>query len=410
MNMNQTVKQGEAIFFEGEPGNCAYIIESGSVELSILVDGELKKISQIQAGALFGEMALIGNHLRTATAIAVEHTELIVIPEKYVAEKLENSDKFVALLLKILLQRYLSMRTRLDDVMTSVKTDANLMVSECSLPECSRDTVVAALQLEAEHNLKKALETGQLELFYQPIIALDTLQVVGCESLIRWRHPQRGLVPPVEFIGLAEESGLIIPIGHWIIQEAIQACQRFRHKSSHFAFVSINLSGKQFIPGDLVDYIQGIFQQEQIDPKHIKFEITESILMANPLDAAASLEALKTLGSTIAIDDFGTGYSSLSYLHRFPIDTLKIDKSFVSTMLENAKSHEIVKSLCILAKALEMSIVAEGIEKVEEHQRMRKMGVNYGQGYFYAKPMPEAEFCEYLLKYQSQAVVDVAKL
>jgi EAL domain-containing protein (putative c-di-GMP-specific phosphodiesterase class I) len=299
------------------------------------------------------------------------------------------------------------MRTRLDDVMAKAKTDANLLVSESSLPECSRDTVVAALQLEAEHNLKNALETGQLELFYQPIIALDTLQVVGCESLIRWRHPQRGLVPPVEFIGLAEESGLIIPIGHWIILEAIQACQRFRNKSSHFAFVSINLSGKQFIPGDLVDYIQGIFQQEQIDPKHIKFEITESILMANPLDAAASLEALQALGSTIAIDDFGTGYSSLSYLHRFPIDTLKIDKSFVSTMLENKKSHEIVKSLCILAKALCMSIVAEGIEKVEEHQRMRKMGANYGQGYFYAKPMPESEFCDYLLKHQAQAVVDL---
>jgi sensor c-di-GMP phosphodiesterase-like protein len=119
------------------------------------------------------------------------------------------------------------------------------------------------------------------------------------------------------------------------------------------------------------------------------------------------LEALQALGSTIAIDDFGTGYSSLSYLHRFPIDTLKIDKSFVSTMLENKKSHEIVKSLCILAKALCMSIVAEGIEKVEEHQRMRKMGVNYGQGYFYAKPMPESEFCDYLFKHQAQAVVDL---
>lgn len=404
--MNQKVKKGESIFFEGEPGNCAYIIEKGSVELSILIDGVQRKISQIQAGALFGEMALIGDHLRTATAVAVEDSELIVIPERYFAERLENSDKFISLLLKILLQRYLSMRTRLDDVMAKATTEANLVIRENALPECNRDTVVAALQLEAENNLKNALETGQLELFYQPIVAMDTLQVLGCESLIRWRHPQRGLVPPIEFIGLAEESGLIIPIGLWIIQEATQACQRFLDKDSDFAFVSINLSGKQFIPGDLVDHIKRIFQQESIRPKRIKFEITESILMANPLDAADSLNALKAIGSTIAIDDFGTGYSSLSYLHRFPIDTLKIDKSFVSTMLENSKSYEIVKSLCILAKAIGMSIVAEGIEKAEEHKLLREMGVDYGQGYFYAKPMPESEFCNYLLKHQSLAVVD----
>jgi len=405
--MNQKVNKGESIFFEGEPGDCAYIIEKGSVELSILIDGVNTKIGKIQEGAIFGEMALIGDHLRTATAIASEDAELIVIPEKYFAERLENSDPFISLLLKILLQRYLGMRTRLDGVLCKSGIPAPLDIREKSLPECNRHTVDAARQLEAENNLKIALETGQLELFYQPIIAMDRLKVIGCESLIRWRHPQRGLVPPLEFIGLAEESGLIIPIGLWIIQEATQACLRFLNPDRDFAFVSINLSGKQFIPGDLVEHIKRIFQQENIDPAQIKFEITESILMANPLDAANSLNALKEIGSTIAIDDFGTGYSSLSYLHRFPIDTLKIDKSFVSTMLDNSKSYEIVKSLCILAKAIGMSIVAEGIEKAEEHKLLCEMGVDYGQGYFYAKPMPESEFCSYLLKHQASAVVEL---
>ncbi len=402
--MNRSVKKGETIFSEGEPGDCAYIIEAGCVELSIMIDGVQRKISTIQVGALFGEMALIGDHLRIATAIATEDTELVVIPEKYFAERLENTDKFISLLLKIMLHRYLSMRSRLDGVVGPAST---LVVPETPLPECKKDTVMTARQLEAENNLLNALEARQLELFYQPIIAMDSVNVVGCETLIRWRDPKRGLIPPIEFIGLAEESGLIVPIGLWIIQEASQACLRFFDHNNGLEFVSINLSGKQFIPGDLVDHIKRIFRQENIRPERIKFEITESILMANPLDAAESLNALKNIGCTVAIDDFGTGYSSLSYLHRFPIDTLKIDKSFVSTMLNNKKSYEIVKSLCILAKSIGISIVAEGIETVDQHRLLCEMGVDYGQGYLYAKPMPESEFKGFLQNFQSFSVVEL---
>ncbi|MCX7102062.1 MAG: EAL domain-containing protein [Methylobacter sp.] len=394
--MNQKVNKGVPIFHEGETGDCAYIIEKGSVELSILINGTQKKIGTLQEGAIFGEMALIGNRLRTGTAIACEETWLIVIPEKYFEEKLESSDKFIHLLLKLILRRYIEMRTRLDNILTKSRCDSSLIIDDESMPDCKGNTVDTARQLEAENNLKYAFEDGQLELFYQPIVTLANLKVSGCESLIRWRHPKHGLVPPVEFIGLAEESGLIIPIGLWIITEATKACQRLLSHNDDFSFVSINLSGKQFNTGDLVQNIERIFQEQNIQAENIKFEITESILMANPLDIAASLQALKKNGSTIAIDDFGTGYSSFSYLHRFPIDTLKIDKSFVSTMLDNSKSYEIVKSLCVLAKAIGMSIVAEGIETAEEHRLLTEMGVDYGQGYFYAKPMPEAEFCNYL--------------
>ena len=397
--MNKIVQSGETIFSEGEPGDCAYILEKGSVDLSILVNGAQKKINHLTQGALFGEMALIGDHLRSATAVACEETELLLIPEKYFAERLEQTDPFIALLLKTSLQRYFEMRSRLEYTLSKASHQSVLVVGDNRLPDVTNDTFNTARQLEAENALKQALETGQLELFYQPIVDLASHRTVGCESLIRWRHPERGLIPPSDFIGLAEESGLIIPIGTWIIEEAAKASLDFRQKHQDFAFVSVNLSGKQFMPGDLLENIETIFQKHAVPPKTIKFEITESILMANPLDTAAMLLELKELGSTIALDDFGTGYSSFSYLHRFPIDTLKIDQSFVSTMRSNPKSYAIVKSLCILAKAIGMSVVAEGVERVEEQALLTAMGVDYGQGYFYAKPLPKLQFQDYLAKH-----------
>lgn len=394
--MIRKASRGEVIFCEGQPGNCAFIIEKGRIELSILLDGKPTIICALDEGAIFGEMALIGDQLRTATAIAADDVELLVIPEKYFKERLNCSDNFISLLLKVVLQRYFEMRIRLDGLLGNHDSAAKMLVEDNLLPEYQLDTVAAARQLEAENDLKTALDQGQLELFYQPIMDLKAHSVAGCESLIRWRHPERGLIPPIEFIGLAEASNLIIPIGFWIIQQAVQASARFVVQNADFKFVGINLSGKQFAPGDLIEHINQVFGQFKIRPETIKFEITESILMDNPIEIASSLEALKEMGSSIAIDDFGTGYSSFSYLHRFPIDTLKIDKCFVSTMLENTKSYQIVNSLCILAKAIGLNIVAEGVESEQEHQLLCEMGVDYGQGFLYAKPMPESEFLAFL--------------
>lgn len=399
--MNKTLRAGETLFYEGEPGDCAYIIEKGSLYLSILVNGVQKKISHLSQGALFGEMALIGDSLRSATATACEDSELLVIPGKYFTERMDQADPFIALLLKTSLQRYFEMRTRLERLVSEPNQHSVLFVGDRQLSPMTDGTLTlnTAKQLEAENALKNALETGQLELFYQPIVSLAKQEAIGCESLIRWRHPERGLIPPNDFIGLAETSGLIVPIGTWIIEEAAKASLDFKQRHERFAFVSVNLSGKQFVPGDLLDNIDHIFQKHGIQPRTIKFEITESILMSNPLDTATLLQEMKDRGCTIALDDFGTGYSSFSYLHRFPIDTLKIDQSFISTMRSNPKSYAIVKSLCILAKSLGMSIVAEGVEYIEDQSLLMALGVDYGQGYFYAKPMPRLEFLDYLARH-----------
>jgi diguanylate cyclase len=400
INMQKTFKKGESVFLEGEPGHCAYIIEQGKVYLFILIEGKQKLISELHDGAVFGEMSLIDNQLRSATAIAAEDTKLIVIPTRYFNEKIETADQFIAMLLKMTLQRYREMRERLEHILADSALTSELIVFKKSTTDCEQDSFVTVRQLEAESNLKYALEHYQLELFYQPIISLHNNKVVGCESLIRWNHPNQGLISAIDFIGLAEETGLIVPIGLWIVEESCKAFVRFQQTEHNFSFISINLSGRQFVPFDLVSNIKEIFEKNFIDPKKIKFEITESILMSNPLKTASILNDLKALGVKIAIDDFGTGYSSFSYLHRFPIDTLKIDRAFISTMVENSKSFEIVKSLCILAKSIGMTIVAEGIESEREHQLLIDMGVDYGQGYFYSKPKPEYELHDFLIKNQ----------
>ena len=389
---------GKVIFSEGEPGEAAYIIDQGEVELSALKNGEHVVFVQLKKGEFFGEMALIDNQLRSATAIAKTPVKLIVINRKFIQEKIDLSDKLVAMTLKVVLERYREMRSRLEFVLAGNKLEDNQIFSHHDEKAYEEDTRLTTGRIQAESNLKSAFENGQLELFYQPIISLKDDSIVGCESLIRWRHPVRGLVPPNEFIGIAEESGLIEPIGLWIVEQACKAQQDLIEITGKPMMVSINLSARQFESGDLVENIQRILEKTGADVSKIKLEITESLLMSDPLNVAEKLHELKALGTAIALDDFGTGYSSFSYLHRFPIDTLKIDQSFVFTMRDNPKSLEIVRTLCALAAALGMTVIAEGIETEADVELLKGFSADYGQGYHFARPMPLDDFKSLLKK------------
>lgn len=260
-----------------------------------------------------------------------------------------------------------------------------------------RDQVMTRLQLETD--LRRAIERQEFRLHYQPFISLATGKIAGFEALARWQHPQRGFVHPAEFIPVAEETDLIIPMGRWIIQEA---CQQLKTWQQQFPqepplLVSVNLSGKQFPQPDLVEQIEQTLHNTGLDGRCLKLEITESIAMTDVEATIALLLRLKELNLQLSIDDFGTGYSSLSYLHRFPTDTIKVDRSFVSRMGDESEDAHIVQTIVMLGHNLGMDIVAEGVETAEQLARLRALKCEYAQGYFFAKPL-SCDAIETLLK------------
>ncbi|MBD3883882.1 EAL domain-containing protein [Phormidium tenue FACHB-886] len=246
--------------------------------------------------------------------------------------------------------------------------------------------VKALLQLETE--LQRALANDEFRVYYQPIVALANRKIVGFEALVRWQHPQRGLVSPVEFISVAEETGLIILLDWWVLREACRQMQVWQvNYPSAMLSISVNVSSKQFAQPRLVEQVEQILQETGLNPRSLKLELTESAIVENTESATQIFSQLKALGIQLHIDDFGTGYSSLSYLHQFPIDAMKIDRSFISSMGDDDEKLEIARAISMLAHNLEMDVVAEGIETAAQLQLVEALRCPYGQGYFFSMPL-----------------------
>ena len=250
-----------------------------------------------------------------------------------------------------------------------------------------RAGIMARLQLETD--LRGALERGEFRNFYQPIVALDSGEIAGFEALSRWQHPTRGLVGPNEFIPVAEETGLIRELGWWNLREACRQISEWRAGSlaNRHLTISVNLSAKQFLQPNLVEDIRKLLNELALPPEALKLEITESTVMTDPTGAVEMLQQIKSLGIRLAIDDFGTGYSSLSYLHRFPLDTLKIDRSFVSGMGDDGEGMEIARTILPMANSLRLDVVAEGVETIQQVALLQKLQCKYGQGYYFSRPL-----------------------
>lgn len=257
----------------------------------------------------------------------------------------------------------------------------------------------AALErLQLETDLRRGIEQEELVVHYQPIVSLITGRISGFEALVRWRHPKRGLIPPGLFIPIAEETGLITAIGYWVLSESCHQLRTWQQQNSidPNLFVSVNLSVKQFAQPNLLEQIDQVLEHSQLSPDCLKLEITESAIMDNHQDVATILKELRKRRILISIDDFGTGYSSLSYLHSFPVDTLKIDKSFVQRLNLTSENIGLIPVIISLAKTMNMNVIAEGIELPEQLKILRELNCGLGQGYFFAKPLPGEELINLL--------------
>jgi diguanylate cyclase (GGDEF)-like protein len=259
---------------------------------------------------------------------------------------------------------------------------------------------VALERVSLESELHQALKLDQFELFYQPKVDTASGDIHSAEALIRWRHPQRGLIQPVEFIPLAEECGLIHEIGAWVLREACRQCAVWQRAGQPPLRVAVNVAASQFRRGDLLEVVRGALQKSQLDPRFLEIELTESAVMTNPEDSAAVLEQLSRMGVLVSVDDFGTGYSSMSYLRRFPIDKLKIDRSFIAELTTRADDASIVQAIVSLAHGLRLKVVAEGVETLEQLKFLQSVGCDQYQGYHFSEPLPAAEFAELVTRWQ----------
>jgi predicted signal transduction protein with EAL and GGDEF domain len=254
-------------------------------------------------------------------------------------------------------------------------------------------------RLRLERDLRAAVARGEFLVHYQPIVRLENGQITGFEALARWQHPERGLVMPGEFIDLAEETGLIIPINRWLLREICQQARAWHARCTPDPplIVTTNITSKELAQADLVSSIRRTLQQTAMSPRHVQLEIRETVAMADAENAAGVFSRLKALGVRLSIDDFGTGYSSLSRLQGLPLDTLKIDRSFISGMHDDPDKREIVRIIVMLGQQLGMKVVAEGTETAEQVKYLKGLGCDFAQGYFFSRPLDALAFEELLL-------------
>jgi diguanylate cyclase (GGDEF)-like protein len=270
----------------------------------------------------------------------------------------------------------------------------------------------AVTRLQLESDLRQAVEQKQFAVYYQPIMSLETGRLAGFEALVRWNHPRHGVVAPADFIPAAEETGLIVPIGQWVLEEACKKVREWQVSSPGHRnlSLSVNLAARQISQPDLTDRIKSALEESKLHPHSLKLELTESVVMENAEAAAQTFKQLRSLGVQLSIDDFGTGYSSLSYLHRFPLNYLKIDRSFVMRMTRD-NDNAIVKTISTLAHNLGMEVIAEGIETEEQYQQLKNLGCEFGQGYLFSRPVDAEGALNLLTKdFQRETAIEIENL
>jgi EAL domain-containing protein (putative c-di-GMP-specific phosphodiesterase class I) len=380
----QIFPAGAKIFTEGDEGHFAYAIEQGTVEVSQLSKGRKVVLARLGDGELLGEMALVDGSPRSATAVATEETQVIVFERDDLQNRVNQADPLVQLLVRMTLDRLrTAQRVMLD-------SSAQTLGSKCRA-EHVRD------RHKLEADLQTAIDNDSLSLHYQPIVDLSNGRVVGFEALVRWDHPEHGTVVPSSFIKLAEETGMIVPMGRWMLRRALEGQKKLQAVVDNLGGesrpigISVNISNRQLLTSEEVEDLMQIVGESGVASENVVFEITETLLIEDPDHVLDAMRKFQGKGIRIAADDFGTGYANLAFLHRFPLDILKIDRMFITNMVGDPRSRKIVRTIIDLAKELGMSIVAEGIEDKSEVEVLQELGCDCGQGFLLARPVPQGK-------------------
>lgn len=370
------VSAGSVLFKQGDAPTSAFLLESGSIEVTTEQGQTSRRLGVLGPGDLLGEMAVIDDSPRTATARALSDCVLMPIDRKQFAERLDSADPVVRALLLSQISRYRSALAQL-----SGQSDPPVAVPR------SNDATIALDKIRLESHLREALDKGELEVRLQPILDIANRRIAGFEALTRWTHPERGPVSPAEFIALAEETSLIVPVGDYVLDQVCGALQHLRERDDgEQVFVALNVSGRQLGDDALLDRFLATICNHGLRPAQVKIEITESLVLdyAQVADIIARCHAV---GLRVALDDFGTGYSNLGHLHRLEFDTLKMDQGFVRQMHE-PRCLAIVRAVVAMAHSLGCDIVAEGVETDAQLQALGELGCTYAQGYLIGRPLP----------------------
>lgn len=364
----------EILFSEGDSPTVAFLIESGEIEISTVRDGEILVLSKLMTGDLLGEMAVIDDAPRTATARALTNCVLFQIDRTQISERLASTDPIIRALLEGQLKRYRGALAAMQG--KKISQDDGVTASE----------TLGVGKIRLESQLREALNTGGLDVRYQPLLHVQSNKIAGYEALVRWNHPERGQISPVEFVALAEETSLIVPVGEYVFDTACAAVKTFiENGADPKPFIAVNVSARQLSHPGLIERIVARVDAAGLPKGSLKVEITESqALNYDMVEKVISL--CHDHGIKVALDDFGTGHSHLTHLHKLAFDTMKVDQAFSRSMLEHPRSMAIVKAIVAMGKAIDADIVVEGIETEEMLQALRDLGCDYAQGYLIGKP------------------------
>ena len=404
-DIRREVPQGTVVFREGEPGDCAYVIESGTVEISTRRGGERVVIAERFAGEIFGEMAIVDNRPRSATVTAATECSLLVLSAEQVQARMQALDPVLRMVLTVILDRFRDTMNRFKSESGQSRQSLESAAQGC--PETRLQAHQEAIErIKLEQSIKTAIEREELLLHFQPIVCCKTGRIGSFESLVRWQHPSQGLISPATFITAAEQSSLICEISRYVFDKACAALKRLRAAGAGATppneqiRISVNTSARDFANTDFVDYVEDCIGRHGVEADWLTLEITESMLMQNPDVTLEILQRCRGIGLSIAIDDFGTGYSSLSYLNRFPLEALKIDRSFLADLEKGASGKEVIRAMVALGHGLGLKVIAEGVESAEQASIVQLFGCDGLQGFLFSKPLPLDEACDLIGSWQ----------